>query len=292
MTDPIGTVAPVDKGAQTIADARMIPYLSHGEAIAMATVELERFLALLDELEPEEWGKPTGCARWNVRQVVAHLAGSADAYSNFREFLRQGNGRLQRPYREAGMSRLDAMNQIAVDDRADLTPTELIAQLRERGPRAIRTRERLPNVLRHLPVPLGKITPEIGRTWVPIRYLTDAILTRDMWMHRLDISRATGRGMSLTPEHDGRVTALAVRDLAQGIDGEVDGGVIYALDGPAGGSWLVGHPPHRTLISLDALDFHLLASGRLPLSEARERLSIEGDPDLAERALQSTSVPY
>ncbi len=291
MTEQIETIENVDHRAQTAVDASTIPGPSHREAMTMATAELARFLTLLEELEPEDWSRPTACTRWDVRQVVAHLVGFADAYSNFAEFRRQGNSRLQRPYREAGMSRLEALNQIAVDDRADLSPDQLIAQLRERGLRAIRTRERLPAVLRHLPLPLGKVTPEIGRVWVPVRYLTDTILTRDMWMHRLDISRATGREMLLTPEHDGRITALVVRDLAQTLTSRLNGGVIYNLAGPAGGSWRIGHEALAT-IHLDALDFHLLASGRLSLEEVRERLSIEGDAKLAERALQSTSVPY
>jgi hypothetical protein len=43
---------------------------------------------------------------------------------------------------------------------------------------------------------------------VPLGYLTDLISTRDMWMHRLDICRATGREMVLTSRHNGRITAL------------------------------------------------------------------------------------
>ena len=36
------------------------------------------------------------------------------------------------------------------------------------------------------------------------------ILTRDTWMHRVDISRATGRDLVLTAEHDGRIVADVV----------------------------------------------------------------------------------
>jgi hypothetical protein len=50
---------------------------------------------------------------------------------------------------------------------------------------------------------------------VPLDYLIDLIYTRDMWMHRLDICRATGREMVQTPQHDGRITTLVVRDLAR-----------------------------------------------------------------------------
>lgn len=72
-------------------DAQTIPPLSHREAMAMATVELECLLALLAELGSEDWKEPTACTRWDVRKIVAHLVRFADAYSDFAEFRRQGN---------------------------------------------------------------------------------------------------------------------------------------------------------------------------------------------------------
>jgi hypothetical protein len=38
-------------------------------------------------------------------------------------------------------------------------------------------------------------------------YMTDVILTRDPWMHRMDITRATGTEPQLTAEHDGVLVA-------------------------------------------------------------------------------------
>src|SRR5712671_5886310 len=91
----------------------------------------------------------------------------------------------------------DALNQIQVDDRGAATPADLLAELREVGPRAIATRKRLPAIVRAMRLPL----PLLGV--VPLGYLTDLIYTRDMWMHRLDICRVTGREMVQTPRHDG-----------------------------------------------------------------------------------------
>lgn len=283
--------ARLDPAAQISIDAHAIPGLSHREATALARIELDRVLRLLQDLEPEDWSKPTACSRWSVREIVAHLVAFADAYSDFAEFRRQGSSRAAQRYRKAGLGRLDAMNQIGVDDRANLTPRQVIAQLQERGPRAIRTRDRLPAALRHLLLPLGKITPELGHIWLPIGYLTDTVLTRDMWMHRLDVSRATGKEMLLTSEHDGRITALVVRDLARALAPKLSTGVVFTLTGPAGGSWRIGRETRAT-VHVDALTFHLLASGRLPLQEVRTHVSIEGDAGVAERALESTSAPY
>src|SRR5688572_18945674 len=47
------------------------------------------------------------------------------------------------------------------------------------------------------------------------RHLTDVILTRDPWMHRLDLARASGRAPVLTADHDGVIVADVVREWAR-----------------------------------------------------------------------------
>src|SRR5713226_4868040 len=201
----------------TLAQARAIPPLSHREAMGMARLELERFLALVTSLSDDDWEKPSACPRWNVRQILAHVTGAAASYARWPEFKRQNSLKVQRPYRASGLSFLDSLNQIQVNDRASATPAALIDELQTVGPRAIATRARLPVLLRALRVPL----PALGI--VPIGYLTDLIYTRDMWMHRLDICRATGREMIQTSHHDGRITALVVRDLARKLTAKLAG---------------------------------------------------------------------
>jgi hypothetical protein len=44
------------------------------------------------------------------------------------------------------------------------------------------------------------------KTW-SLGYVTDVILTRDPWMHRLDLARATGQDPVLTADHDGVIVA-------------------------------------------------------------------------------------
>lgn len=273
-------------------DAARIPALGHAEAAEMGAVELERFLALIEGLSPDDWAQPTACVRWDVRETVAHVAGSAAAFVDGSEFRRQSSSRAQRPYRTAGLSRLDAQNQIQVDDRAGASPAALIAELRDVGPRAVAARRRMPALVRALRLPLGLAYP-LGRIWVPLGYMVDVIIVRDMWMHRLDVCRATGRAMGLTPEHDGRITALVVRDLARTLARALGGAsVAYELSGPAGGVWRIGSGAPGATIRMDALDFHLLASGRMPPDEARAHAAVTGDAGLGMRALERTSVVY
>ncbi len=273
-------------------DASCIPPLGHAEATRMSRVELERFLALVEGLSPEDWTRPTACTLWDVREMVAHVVGSAAAPADRSQAMRQSSPRAQRPYRRAGLSRLDAQNQILVADRAHASLTDLIAELREVGPRSVAARDRMPALVRALRLPLGLFYP-MDRIWVPIGYMSDLIMTRDMWMHRLDICRATGREMELTREHDGRMTALVVRDLAQTLPSRLGGSsVLYELSGPAGGTWRIGKGTPSARIGLDALDFHLLAAGRMPAEETRSLATMEGDMELGNRALARSFVVY
>ncbi len=153
--------------------------------------------------------------------------------------------------------------------------------------------ERFLGIISHLAFPrfLNLTIP-----FVRVDYLTDQIYTRDMWMHRLDICRAVGLEMDLTPNHDGRLTALVMRDLARRKGDKLDGeSVTYSLSGPAGGVWYIGKVGSPTArLEMDALDFHRLAAGRItPDSLIQQNLVvINGDYGTGELALRRTSVPY
>lgn len=272
-----------------LVHARTIPALAHQEARTLATHELERFLSLVTSLSPDDWEQPTACPLWNVKQMLAHVTGAAASYARWSEFKRQGSAKVQRPYRASGLSFLDSLNQIQVDDRAHATPAALIDELREVGPRAIATRAKLPALLRVLRLPI----PGAGGI-IPIGYLTDLIYTRDMWMHRLDICRATHHEMNMTATHDGRITALVICDLVKKLAPHLhQASIVYTLTGTSGGIWQFGSRGSvLASIVLDVLDFHLLASGRLSPQEAWSHASIEGDPALAREILNHTRVLY
>ena len=96
-------------------------------------------------------------------------------------------------------------------------------------------------------------------------YLIDVILTRDPWMHRLDLARATGTPLHLTADHDGVIVADVVAEWADrhGKDFEL------TLTGPAGGTWRAGaNGPSWTL---DAVDF-CRAISRRPASITLDEL--------------------
>ena len=272
-----------------IFEAEQIPPLSHAEAGRLAEVELDRFLALIKTLSGDDWDEPTDCTLWNVRQVVAHQVGSYAGFAGWPEFFRQWGTLRQKP--QPGQLPVDLINHRQVEDRAQATPAQLIAELEDVGPKAIATRQRLPVGLRALPMPFG---PPLGT--VRFDYLTDLIYTRDTWSHRLDICRATGREMVLTRDHDGRMLALIVRDLAAKLDRHLEeASIVLDLTGPAGGCWRIGpaKPPTAT-IEMDMLDFSRLGSERLTFAEVKSQAlaSISGNREVAFWVLSNAAVPF
>jgi uncharacterized protein (TIGR03083 family) len=269
-----------------LIDAATIPALAHDEAGAMAREELQRFLALVESLSGDDWEQPTDCTAWSVRDILAHQAGAYAGYTSWGEFKRQVTARPG-----AGQMQIDALNQRQLADRAGRTPVDLIGELRVVGPKGIHTRQRLPWPLRKLKVPFG---PPLGT--VAVDYLTDMLYTRDTWMHRADIARATGRHFVQTAEHDGRVTALVVRDLARGLRDTLRGRtVVFDLSGAGGGRYRIGTMAEPTVIvKMDVVDFHRLASGRLTSQVAKEqgRVTLSGDRSFGDLVLAATSVVY
>ena len=68
----------------------------------------------------------------------------------------------------------------------------------------------------------------------PLSYLFDVGMTRDVWMHRIDLARATAKTPDVDPSHDGRIVADIVAEW--GYHGEP---FTLELGGPAGGQFLV-----------------------------------------------------
>ncbi len=260
--------------------------LSHAEVIPLAREELTRFLALLETLTPADWDRPTECSLWTVKDIVAHQASHVLALTDWRELLDQFNPLKLRTYLQKGMNILDAANQNQVDKRAAWTPAQLIAEIQTHSEASFAGRQRFPALLRWLRIP----TPGYeGLT--SVGELIDSIFTRDMWMHRVDIYRAIGQEMPQTADHDGRLTALVVRDLNQNLSAKLQGrSLIYRLTGKAGGEWTVGGSSPAAEVSLDVLDFHRLASGRI--TSQQTLVQISGDAVLAQHALKHTVVLY
>jgi uncharacterized protein (TIGR03083 family) len=233
---------------QTIS-VSSIPALTRDEAMDLAATEYARTITALRALTPEEWTRPTECAGWDVRAMASHTLGSAEAHASFREFVHQA-----RSARKAEGSFVDGLTATQVRDRAAVPPAEIVRRLEVAAPASVKARRRMPGVFRSRHITVDMPSGAIEK-W-EIAFLMDTIFTRDAWMHRGDIARATCRELVLTPDHDGRIVADAVADWARRHGQPFR----LVLEGPAGGEFVQGNNGDEQ--RLDAVEFCRVLSGR------------------------------
>lgn len=225
------------------------PALDRDTAYRLAATEHERFLALLRDLGPEEWSRPSGCPGWDVRAMAGHVLGMTEMASSGRETRRQS-----RLAEKAGGG-IDALTALQVREHADLDGAAIVARLDAVAPRSVRGRRRMSRLVGRVTLPEEQVVGPDRERW-RIGFLLDVVLTRDTWMHRIDVCRATGREPQLTLGHDGVLVADVVAEWAQ------RHGRPYRLrlTGPAGGEWSSGTDGDE--LELDAVEFCRVLSGR------------------------------
>jgi uncharacterized protein (TIGR03083 family) len=231
----------------------MRPGLDHAWAMRLAATEYARVVATLEQLGPHDWAQPTDCPGWDVRAVAGHILGMARFASSLRQQARQQAVSARRAGRK-GIASIDALTALQVEEHAALTTSELVEQLRTVGPRAVRGRSRVPGVLRSR-ITIPEETDGVAERWT-LSFLYDTILTRDPFMHRLDIARATGVLVPPTADHEGVVVADVVAEWAA----RHGHPFVLELTGEAGGHWDQGDGGEH--ICMDAFDFCRVLSGR------------------------------
>lgn len=223
-------------------------------AMRLAADEYARFADAVADLDAAAWTRSTACPAWDVRQLVCHVVGMAEFAAGLREGSRQRKlagadaARRQIPF-------IDALTDLQVRERADWAPPQVVRGAREVGPRAARGRRLTPFFVRRRKLPVPQAVNGRQEDWT-IGYLVDTILTRDTWMHRVDLTDAAGQALVLTPEHDGAIVADVVAEWADRHGRPFS----LTLTGPAGGSWTHGADGPR--IEMDAIEFCRVVSGR------------------------------
>lgn len=247
MTAQVSTPASPPIVASGAIDVVDIPPISREESSHLATVEYRRFSELVQQLRPDEFSLPTDCTAWDVRTMIVHQVGAGEGHARWPEFLRQmAHGMVLARGREL----VDGLNDFHIGERADWSAERAVAALPDVQRRAVEGRRKFPSLLRRVPV------SSAGVKSFSMGFLLDVVLTRDTWMHRIDISRTTGRTMVLTPEHDGRIVADVVADWAR----QHGSAFLLHLTGPAGGTYRQG--TEGIELSLDAVEFCRTISGR------------------------------
>lgn len=220
------------------------------EAARLAAAETARMVETLRSLDDADWSAPTDCTLWDVRAMAGHVLGMTETFSSL--------GRFARNMRAGGKAAgdgpfIDGLTAVQVRATASLSRDELVNRLESAGPKNAGWRGSR-RLMRHIPIkqdmPDGSV-----ETW-KAGYLFDVILTRDTWMHRVDIAQATGKPMLLTGDHDGRIVADVVAEWARRHGKPFR----LVLTGPAGGEYVAGEDGER--LTIDAVEFCRMLSGR------------------------------
>lgn len=246
------TIATTTTGSVPTTAGPAIRPIQHREAMVLAAAEVGETLALLRGLTTDDWQRPTVCELWDVRAMVGHVLGMLEAQASLRQFMHD----FRMANRRKAGAMIDEMTATQVRERSHLTVAQVIERFAAAAPRAVRGRSRCPAPVRSL-VRMKQDAPFEDERW-PYGFLVDIIFTRDPWIHRLDIARATGREMSLTAGHDGRIVADVVAEWSR----RHGKPFTLRLTGPAGGSWRSGIDGEA--LELDALQFCWILAGRTP----------------------------
>ena len=231
--------------------------LTHREAMRLQANEMALTLASLRSLDDAAWSAATDCPDWDLRAMYQHVLGACEAGASLHENIHQL--RKARAHRKQLGGPLEAaLSAVQVRERMNLSPDQIVEQFADIAAKTVRGRQRTPAFVRKH----AKLTVDgpVYETW-KLGYLIDTIYLRDLWMHRVDMSRAINRPLSLSAEHDGRIVADVVAEWARRHGMRF----VLELSGDAGGTF-ANDPdlPGAEHLSLDAVEFCRTLSGRAP----------------------------
>lgn len=247
-----------------------IPPLHATEAETLYAELVDSMVTLLRSLDARGWEAQTECELWRVRDMIAHLTGWNEAFASLRELGRQGSGAFRR--RKEFGNVVDAQNQVQVDERRDLTTDELLSRFTKSAVRGAARRRAISRSIGRLPI----YVPYLGG-WITLSYLNDITFTRDVFVHRIDISRAVDTEYKASPA-DQRVFDDIVRDWFARSKARAR----LRATGELRGEYVSDDPAVATL-SVDGVGFTRMLFGRT----GKDVVSVEGDVQSGARWLDT-----
>lgn len=236
------------------------------DAVGVARAELSALVDQVYELTADDFRSPTECEGWTIRDVVAHLTGAADEAVHLRV---QAKHMITAKTRLRKLPLVDALTTQQIADRSQKSDVDIVSELASLAPKVPAARARVPGLIRRQKFPDPAALPGDN-----LGYLLDVIYTRDVWMHRIDISRATSRPLPDSGVDD-VVVGQIVRDLQRGWSGPSFG---LQLTGRTEGEWPVGTPDAGPTVTVDTVVLCRLLSGRSDETGLGDRAA-SGSPD-------------
>lgn len=256
----------------------------------------EQLIALLSGLSSEEWER-TACKAWSVKDVALHLlAGDVGILSRQRDgFTPAGAGPSNWSELVAFINQL---NDVWVKATRRISPRLLCELLAFTGPQVEAYFASLDPFATGVPVDWAGEGP--APVWLDL-----AREYTERWHHQQQIRDAVGRPGLKEPKFFGPVLDAFVRALPRTFRNITapEGTVLkLSISGDSGGHWFlvrehgawglfleVSSPPAAQAVLHEEDAWRLFTRGISP-EQVRERVTLQGEPTLAEKVLETVSV--
>lgn len=253
-------------------------------------------IALLEQLDEQDWSRPTDLPGWDVKAVAAHLAHLESELAGMPQEL------VEAPEAPHVRNMLGQYTEVGTALRRDRPPRRIIDELRT----AVETR--VAQLRDDPPADLRATGPSFaalaGWSWETL--LTNRPL--DLWMHEQDVRRAVGRPGGLDTPGAAHVAGVFARALPMvfGKRAQAQPGQSLVLEvsdaprpdipsrlavevGEDGRARPVDPPADpTTTVRLSFEDWMRRSGGRCPAEEVSAQIS--GDVELGQRVLAALAV--
>ena len=258
---------------------------------------LQELIDVLETLAPEEWDLPTPCPGWSVHDLAAHILGDevgqlSIGRDDYHALLIDAND-------WAGLvTGLNDMNEQWVTAMKRVSPRLMIDLLKSTGERVNR---HLQSLDPHSTGPVVSwASPDPAPMWLHI-----AREYTERWHHQQQIREALDRPPLTGPDWFAPVLATFVHGLPKaysGVDAAIGASVRVTIAGVSGGTWLVARVDSKwslceddlgervARLTIDEVDAWKLFTKSIAREDVESKVAVEGDAQLALKALDTVSI--
>ena len=260
------------------------------EAVVALRLAVDEVKSVVSSLTDEEWSRPSGCAGWSVRDLVAHMS------SNYKETVDPSP-----PPAEPVQLPAERMMDLLVEPRKDWTNQQILAEYLDYCDKAVDVLASFQDEpLASTVIPLA----DLGS--YPMHLLADAYAF-DHYCHlRIDLLAPRGPIERAVPAADATRIGPAVRwmitgmpQMQQNLGASLSAPIVLVLTGPGGGEWTIAPSGSDIVVTAGASaaavatvssSGHDFVDWGTQRSNWRGHCSVTGDESVVARFLDALNI--
>ncbi|MFM8562588.1 MAG: maleylpyruvate isomerase family mycothiol-dependent enzyme [Acidimicrobiia bacterium] len=260
------------------------------EAVVALRLAVDEVKSVVSTLTGEEWSRPSGCAGWSVRDLVAHMS------SNYKETVDPSP-----PPAEPVQLPAERMMDLLVEPRKDWTNQQILAEYLDFCDKAVDVLASFQDEpLASTVIPLA----DLGS--YPMHQLADAYAF-DHYCHlRIDLLAPRGPIERSVPAADATRIGPAVRwmitgmpQMQQNLGASLSAPIVLVLTGPGGGEWTIAPSGSDIVVTTGASaaavatvssSGHAFVDWGTQRSNWRGHCSVTGDESVVARFLDALNI--